>query len=419
VTAPGPETPAIVDEPGDRWRQLAIVSFGLFAVMSPAFAASSVAPALREAWGLGPLGLPILTVAVLLGFAAAAVFLALAGAPDVVPGPRLFAIGAVVAGVANLGFAYLATDLATAVPFRVLTGAGQAASYPVAILLIAGWFRRDRGLATGVLIGALTFGTASPYLFRAVGLAAGVDWHPVLASASVACFAGAIIVGVWGRPGPFEVPSPHFSVQIARRAFHEPSVRLANAGYLGHMWELFAMWTWVPLFFLASFSAAGLTDPAQASLAAFAVVGCGAIGCVVAGAVADRVGRSLTTIAAMVISGTSAVLVGLAFGAAWPLVLVLGMVWGVSIIADSAQFSAAVSELAPSGTAGSALTVQLASGFVLTSISILAIGVLDPTDATSWRIAFAMLAIGPIVGIASMWRLRGRPDAVRMANGHR
>jgi MFS family permease len=406
-------------EPTERWAQLAVVSFGLFAVMSPAFAASAVAPALREAWGLGPLGLPILTVAVLLGFAAAAVLLALAGAPDVVPGPRLFAIGAIVAGLANLGFALLATDLVTALPFRVLTGAGQAAAYPIAILLIAGWFREDRGLATGVLIGALTFGTAAPYLFRAIGLAAGVDWRPVIAAASVACFVGAVVVGSWGRSGPFEVPAPRFSMQIARRAFHEPSVRLANAGYLGHMWELFAMWTWVPLFFLASFAAAGLRGPAEASLAAFAVVACGAIGCVVAGAVADRVGRSLTTMAAMAISGSSAILVGLAFGAAWPLVLLLGMVWGVSIIADSAQFSAAVSELAPSGTAGSALTVQLASGFVLTSISILAIGLLDPTDALGWRIAFGVLAIGPVVGIVSMWRLRGRPDATKMANGHR
>src|SRR5262245_14934128 len=189
--------------------------------MSPAFAASAVAPALREAWGLGPLGLPILTVAVLLGFAVAAVLLALAGAPDVLPGPRLFAIGAIVAGLANLGFALLATDLVTALPFRVLTGAGQAAAYPVAILLVAGWFRQDRGLATGALIGALTFGTAAPYLFRAIGLAAGVDWRPVLAAASVACFVGAVVVGSWGRSGPFEAPAPRFSMQIARRAFHE------------------------------------------------------------------------------------------------------------------------------------------------------------------------------------------------------
>ena len=121
----------------------------------------------------------------------------------------------------------------------------------------------------------------------------------------------------------------------------------------------------------------------------------------------------------MAVSGTCAVAVALAFGAPPALVVGLGVVWGISIIADSAQFSAAVSELAPAGTAGSALAVQLASGFVFTSITILAIGLLDPTDGTGWRLAFAMLALGPVVGILAMWRLRQRPEALRMANGHR
>jgi MFS family permease len=185
------------------------------------------------------------------------------------------------------------------------------------------------------------------------------------------------------------------------------------------MWELFAMWTWVPLYLVASLAAAGVTDPSLASLGAFLVVASGAVGCVVAGAVADRLGRTKTTIAAMAVSGTCAVAVALAFGAPPVLVVGLGVVWGISIIADSAQFSAAVSELAPAGTAGSALALQLASGFVFTSITILAIGLLDPTDGTGWRLAFAMLALGPVVGILAMWRLRQRPEARLMANGHR
>ena len=406
-------------EADGRWTQLAWISIGLSCAMSPSFAASAVAPSLRSEWDLGPLGLPVLTIAVLLGFAISAIALAATGAPDVVHGPRLFAIGAAAAGIANLGFALLATDLASALPWRVLTGAAQAAAYPVAIKLTSGWFRRDRGLATGVIIGALTLGTALPLLFRAVGGVAGYDWRAVVAGASVACVVGAVIVALGVRTGPFDVPAPRFSLAIASRAFREPAVRLANVGYLGHMWELFAMWTWVPLFFVASLAAAGVTDPALASLGAFVVVAAGAVGCVVAGAIADRVGRTSTTIAAMAISGTCAVLVGLAFGAPVPLVLALGVVWGISIIADSAQFSAAVSELAPAGTAGSALSVQLASGFVFTSITILAIGLLDPVDGAGWRIAFILLALGPVVGILAMWRLRGRPEAVLMAGGHR
>jgi MFS family permease len=406
-------------EPTGRWWQLALLSFGLLAAMSPSFATSSVAPALRSEWGLDALGLPLLTIAVLLGFAVAAIGLAAAGVPDVVPGPRLFALGALGAGLANLGFALLATDLASALPLRALTGAAQAAAYPVALKLVAGWFRRDRGLATGAIIGALTLGTASPLLFRAVGVAAGLDWRAVIVAASLSCFVGAAVVAIGVRTGPFDTPAPRFSLRIAARAFGEPSVRLANAGYLGHMWELFAMWTWVPVFFVASLAAAGVDDETVASLAAFAVVAIGGVGCVVAGAAADRVGRTTTTIVAMAISGTSAIAVGLAFGAAPAVVLALGLVWGVSVIADSAQFSAAVSELAPSGTAGSALSLQTAAGFVFTSITILLIGVLDPTDGMGWRVAFGLLALGPLVGIVAMWRLRKRPEAVLMATGNR
>ena len=406
-------------EPAGRWRQLALISFGLLAAMSPSFAASSVAPSLRAEWAMDGLGLPILTIAVLVGFAVAAIALSAVGAPDVIPGPRLFALGALGAGIANLGFAFVATDLTSALPFRVLTGAAQAAAYPVALKIVAGWFRRDRGLATGTIIGALTLGTALPLLFRSIGLTAGLDWRVVIGFASVVCVMGAAIVAVGVRTGPYDTPSPRFSIRIAARAFAQPAVRLANAGYLGHMWELFAMWTWVPLFLVASFAAAGVHDAAVASLAAFIVVAAGAVGCVIAGAIADRVGRTSTTMVAMALSGTCAVAVAFAFGAPPILVMALALVWGITVIADSAQFSAAVSELAPPGTAGSALSMQTAVGFVFTSVTILLIGVLDPVDAAGWRVAFALLAVGPAVGIVAMWRLRRRPEAVLMASGNR
>ncbi len=418
TTADAPSEP-ITEEPRDRWVQLALISVGILCAMSPSFASSSVAPALRDAWGMDPLGVSWLLIAMLLGFSVAAIGLGVIGAPDVIPGPRMFALGALVAGIANLGFAFVATDLSTALVFRFLTGVGVAAAYPVAMKLTAGWFRRERGLAIGVMAGALTLGTSSPLLFRAVGVMAGVDWRAVIATASVACFVGAMVVWLGVRTGPFDTPSPRLSLRIAARAYGDPGVRLANFGYLGHMWELFAMWTWVPLYFAASFTAAGVTDPAVASLAAFVVVAVGVVGCVVAGAVADRVGRTTTTIVAMAASGTCAILVGFAFGAPPALVLILGVVWGVTVIADSAQFSAAVSELAPPGTAGSALSLQTAVGFVFTSITILLIGLMDPTDAAGWRVAFGLLALGPLVGIVAMWRLRRSPESLVMAGGNR
>jgi MFS family permease len=397
------DEPAQSDEPADRWPQLAILAIGILLAMAPSFSAAAVAPVLRDEWATTGLELPLLTVVVQVGFALAALGLAAAGAPDVIPGPRLFAAGALVAAVANLGFGLVATDPASAVPFRVLTGAALAAVYPVGMKLAAGWFRRERGLAIGVVNGALTVGVALPFLFRGLGVYAGLEWRPVVVLASVAAAIGGLVVWRVGRSGPFDVPAPRFSPAIAAAAFREPSVRLANIGYFGHMWELFAMWTWVPLFLLASFAAAGVTDAGLASLVAFAAVAAGGVGSVAAGAV----------------SGSSAIVAGLLFGSPIPVIVVVTVVWGLSVVADSAQFSSAVSELAPPGTAGSALSVQVAIGFTLTSVTILGIGLLDPSDAGGWRLAWLVLAAGPAVGIVAMWRLRSRPDAVKMANGHR
>jgi MFS family permease len=408
-----------VDEPRERWGQLLILGLGMVLAMSPSFSAAAVAPILRTEWNVGLLDLPFLTVVVQLGFAVGALGLAVAGAPDVIPGPRLFAIGAVVAAVANLGFGALVTDAGSAIPFRFLTGVALAAVYPVAMKLAAGWFIRDRGFAIGFVNGALTVGVALPFLFRAIGAYAGVDWRPVVLAASVAGLLGAVLIGTLARRGPLDVAAPRFSPAIAAAAFREPSVRLASIGYFGHMWELFAMWTWVPIFLLASFAAVGVTEPGAASLTAFGVVAAGGLGSAVAGAIADRVGRTATTVVAMATSGTSAIVAGILFGAPVPVVVLVALVWGASVVADSAQFSTAVSELAPPGTAGSALSVQTAAGFALTSVTILGVGLLDPTGADGWRAAWLLLAIGPAIGIVAMLRLRRRPDAIRMASGHR
>jgi MFS family permease len=195
--------------------------------------------------------------------------------------------------------------------------------------------------------------------------------------------------------------------------------RLATFGYLGHMWELYAMWAWVGLYLAASFAARrggdAETEAGEAALITFAVIAAGAVGSVAAGLLADRVGRVRVTVWAMATSGACCLLAGPAFGLHPLFTTTLCLVWGVAVVADSAQFSASVAELSEPGLTGTMLTVQTCLGFALTLVTIHLMPAL--VERLGWGGAFAALAVGPGLGCAAMLRLGRSPMAARLAGG--
>lgn len=397
-----------------KWRTLLLLAFAELAVMSLWLSASAVVPLLTLDWILDDNGRAWLTLSVQLGFVVGAFLSALLNLADIMPTSVLFTVAALIAAGANAAIAFGVSEIWGALALRFITGFCLAGVYPVGMKIMATWCKEDRGLGIGLLVGALTLGTASPHLVNALGGLS--DWRVVLYVASLLALAGAVICILLVREGPLSSKSPPFNWKMVGTVWRERGLRLANFGYFGHMWEIYGMWTWIPLFLTASFAASGILDaPRWGAFAAFAAIGVGGIGSLLAGVWADRWGRTRVAILALVISGACCVLSGIFFYASPWLVLVLALVWGIAVVADSAQYSASISELAPREYIGTALTLQTSIGFLLTMLTIR----LTPTLASviGWQWAFAFLAIGPVFGIWAMWVLMKSSDAKKLANG--
>lgn len=396
--------PAERDQDAARWRMLALIALAELLGMAVWFAGTAVAPELGARWGLSPAQTGWLTSAVQLGFVAGTLGAAALNVADLFPSRPYFVLSAVLAAGANAAL-LLAGGFGPALVLRFLTGFFLAGVYPPAMKMASTWFRSGRGLAIGTVVGALTVGKALPYLIDAVG---GVRMNPVVLGTSAAALAAAVLVAVGYRDGPFAFPRRPFSWRLAGEVAQHRQLRLVTAGYLGHMWELYCFWAWIAAFLAASAaarSAAGLAAPGAGTvrLLAFLIIAGGGIACVAGGALADQIGRERLVINALAVSGGCALVIGLAFGRSFWLLVPVAVVWGMAVIADSAQFSALVTELAPAHAVGTALTLQTSLGFLLTTVTIQMVP--HVVGWVGWQWAFPALALGPLAGIAAIGRL--------------
>ena len=379
-------------------RSITLLVLAEVAAMSLWFVSSAILVDLQKTVSLSAMQSALLVSGVAAGFVVGALYVAMSGIADRYDPRKVFAASALLAAFANVLMLVVTPGGVISIGLRMVTGFALAGVYPVGMKIAVGWGVKDRGWLVGLLVGGLTLGSASPHLLSYLG---GTNWQLTTVLASVLSALAAVLI-MFSQVGPHHVAAARMNPRAVTLAWTDTRLRRAFLGYLGHMWELYALWAWIAPAAAASYLLQADADQAAqwSKLTAFIAIGAGAILCPFAGKLADLFGKAELTIISMLISGLSAIAAALVFGGPVWLVAAVFVVWGLSVIPDSAQFSAVVADLAPPDISGSLLSLQTALGFLLTIFTVqitpLVAGIIG------WPGLFVVLALGPAAGIVAM-----------------
>ncbi len=356
------------------------------------FGGTAALDELTPLWSLDAAGRGGLLTAVQLGFILGTLVISLSGLADSYQASRVFAVSAVLGAVANLGFAWWSRNWWDAIVWRGCTGVALAGIYPLGMKLVVTWMPNRTGEALGWLVGSVSLGTSMPFLLRALG---GIGhWQEVVSIASLmALVAGGLVL--WLGDGPAaRPPARRFDSRAALRAFWVSDFRSSALGYFGHMWELYAFWSLAPI--LVGWA---ITERYAAAWWTFAVIAAGAVGNVAGGWLSRRWGSAVVAFVALAISGAMCVLGPALPGLPWQLAMMMLVIWGLTVAADSPQFSALSAKACPPEAVGSALALQNAIGFSVTVVGIQ----LTASLLELWGPWITWLWVpGPVLGLLAM-----------------